>query len=194
MSTKFGNVVGGRNTMRVPGRKKNQYKPTKWDERFMRIADMEVAQWSKDQSSKVGCVIVKDRRIISTGYNGMARGINDDVPERHERPEKYEWFVHAEPNCIINAAREGVSTLGADMYLNWYPCHICASYIKQAGIKRLFVDQEPEWDHHKWGEGFVRAKTILEEEKDGQHKVEVIYMNYIAHRRGVPEECNCSGK
>ena len=180
MSTKFSKIMG-RNTVRLPGRKKGlSYIPTKWDVRFMKIADLEVAQWSKDQSSRVGAVIVKDRRIISTGYNGLPRGCNDNVPERHERPEKYEWFIHAEPNCIINAAREGVSTLGADMYLNWYPCHICAGYVVQAGIKRIFCDQEPEWEHEKWGDGFKRAKTILEE-----GGVEVIYMEYDAHRKGT---------
>ncbi len=156
------------------------YVVTKWDIRFMKIADLEVAQWSKDTSSRVGCVIVKDRRIISTGYNGLPRGCNDNVPERHERPEKYEWFIHAEPNGIINAAREGVSTLGADMYLNWYPCHICAGYIVQAGIKTVYADQEPEWEDEKWGIAFKRAATIL---KEGG--VEVIYMNYDAHRKGI---------
>lgn len=159
------------------------WKPyNKWDERFMRIADLEVAQWSKDRSSKVGCVIVKDRCIISTGFNGLPRGCNDDVEARHERPEKYQWFIHAEPNGIINAAREGKSTLGASMYLNWYPCDQCAGFIVQAGIKKLFADQEPEWEHEKWGEGFKRAKTILEE-----GGVEVTYMNYEAHRKGIDE-------
>lgn len=192
MSTNYQSTIRTRNDIQNDMRlfsKKKEYTPTKWDVRFMKIADLEVAQWSKDKSSKVGCVIVKDRRILSTGFNGMARGINDEAEERHERPEKYEWFVHAEPNGIINAAREGVSTLGADMYLNWYPCHICASYIVQAGIKRVFADQEPEWEHHKWGEGFKRAKTILEE-----GGVEVIYMNYEAHRKGVLKDCNCVGK
>lgn len=155
------------------------YVITKWDLRFMRIADLEVAQWSKDSSSKVGCVIVKDRRIISSGYNGLPRGCNDDVEERHERPEKYNWFIHAEPNCIINAAREGVCTLDADMYLNWYPCDQCSGFIVQAGIKRVYVDQEPEWENVVWGEKFRRARTILAE-----GGVEVIYMNYNAHRKG----------
>lgn len=154
------------------------YSSTKWDLRFMRIADLEVAQWSKDRSSKVGCVIVKDRCIISTGFNGLPRGCNDDVEERHERPEKYSWFIHAEPNGIINAAREGKSTLGAYMYLNWYPCDQCSGFIVQAGIKRIYCDQEPEWEHEKWGEGFKRAKIIL---KEGG--VEVVYMNYKAHRK-----------
>jgi dCMP deaminase len=152
----------------------------KWNQRFMRIADLEVAQWSKDRSSRVGCVIVKDRRIISTGYNGMARGLDDSVEERHERPEKYEWFLHAEPNGIINAAREGVCTMDADMYLNWYPCNICAGYVVQAGIKRIFCDQEPEWEDEKWGPGFKRAQKVLL-----CGGVEVIFMNYDAHRKGL---------
>jgi dCMP deaminase len=156
------------------------HQPTKWDMRFMKFADLTVAQWSKDGSSRVGAVIVKDREIVTTGYNGMARGCNDDAPERHERPEKYSWMVHAEPNAIINAARQGKSTLGCDMYINWYPCDICSSYVVQAGIKRIFCDQEPEWEHHKWGAAFKRAKTILEE-----GGVEVIFMDYEAHRKGL---------
>ena len=152
----------------------------KWHLRFMRIADLEVAQWSKDQSSKVGCVIVKNGEIISTGFNGLPRGCNDNVPERHERPEKYSWFIHAEPNSIFNCARAGRSTLDADMYVNWCPCDQCSGFIVQAGIKRLFCDKEPDWDDPKWGEGFKRAKTILEE-----GGVEVIYMNYDAHRQGI---------
>ena len=155
------------------------YYVTKWDIRFMEFADLTVARWSKDRSSKVGAVIVKDREIVTTGYNGIARGCNDDVEARHQRSEKYGWFVHAEPNAIINAARQGKSTLGCDMYLNWYPCDVCASYVVQAGIEKLFVDQEPEWEHEKWGKAFKRAKTILYE-----GGVEVIYMEYEAHRQG----------
>lgn len=154
--------------------------PSKWDLRFMRIADLEVAQWSKDESSKVGCLIVRDREIVATGYNGMARGCNDNASERHERPEKYSWFVHAEPNAIINAARQGKSTLGCSMYLNWYPCDVCSSYIVQAGIKILYADQEPEWEHEKWGTAFKRAKTILNE-----GGVEVRYMDCETHRKGI---------
>lgn len=152
---------------------------TKWDLRFMRIADLEIAQWSKDRSSKVGAVIVKNRQIISTGYNGLPRGCDDEVEARHERPEKYNWFIHAEPNAIINAARQGASTLDCDMYLNWFPCDQCAGFIVQAGIKRLFADKEPDWDDPKWGVGFKRAIQKLNESG-----VEVIYMNYDAHRQG----------
>lgn len=189
MSTKFGKVIGGRNAMRVPNRKAKKYKITKWDMRFMRLADLEIAQWSKDQSSRVGCVLVKDREIVTTSYNGLPRGCDDNVPERHERPEKYHWFHHAELNAVVNAARQGKSTLGCDAYLNWYPCDHCAGVLVNAGIKRVYCDQEPEWEHENWGEGFKRAKTILRE-----GGVEVIYMNYNAHRKGVKEECNCGDK
>lgn len=150
----------------------------KWDLRFMRIADLEVAQWSKDKSSKVGAVIVKDREIVTSGFNGMPRGCNDNVKARHERPEKYHWMIHAEANAIVNAARQGKSTLDCDIYLNWYPCDVCSGLVVNAGIKRIFCDKEPEWDHLKWGEDFKRARTILAE-----GGVEVIYMNYDAHRK-----------
>jgi dCMP deaminase len=150
----------------------------KWDLRFMKIADLEVAQWSKDRSSKVGCVIVKDREIVTTGFNGMPRGVDDDINERHERPEKYHWFIHSEANAIINAARQGKSTLNCDLYVNWFPCDTCAGFIVQAGIKRIFCDKEPDLNNIKFGEGFKRALQILAE-----GGVEVIYMNYDAHRQ-----------
>lgn len=150
---------------------------TKWDYRFMKLADGEVAQWSKDRSRKIGAVIVRDREIITTGFNGMPRGINDDVEARHERPEKYHWFIHAEANAIINAARQGKSTLNGDIYVNLFPCDTCAGFIVQAGIKRVFVDKEPDFNDPKFGEAFKRALIIFEE-----GGVEVIYMNYDARR------------
>jgi dCMP deaminase len=107
----------------------------------------------------------------------MPRGVNDDLAYRHEKPEKYFWFKHAEENAVINAARQGKSTLGCDMYVNWYPCSSCAGIIVNAGIKRIYCDKEPEWNDGKWGEEFKRAQTIL---KEGN--VEVIYLEYDAHR------------
>ena len=179
----------GTDSMRVEGRKvvdnmigvsvvDENWKPyNKWDLRWMKMADLTVAQWSK-----VGAVIVKNNEIVTVGFNGLPRGCDDDVEARHERPEKYSWFIHAEPNAIINAARQGKCTLGCDMYVNWCPCDQCSGFIVQAGIKRIFCDKEPDWDDPKWGEGFKRAKTILEE-----GGVEVIYMDYEAHRKGVDE-------
>lgn len=143
----------------------------------MRIADLEVAQWSKDRSSKVGAVIVKDREIVTTGYNGFPRGCDDDVDERHDRPEKYHWTLHGELNAVINAARQGKSTLGCDMYLNWYPCDRCSGVIVNSGIKKIFCDEEPNWNDERWGDDFKRAEKILNE-----GGVEVVFMKYEANR------------
>ena len=150
---------------------------TNWDLRFMQLAD-HVAQWSKDRSSKVGAVIVIDKDPISIGYNGFPRGIDDDKEERHQRPEKYEWVLHGEENAIINAARHGKETMGADMYINWFPCAKCAGMIVNAGIKRVFCDKEPDFDNVQFGAGF---KLALQKLAEGG--VEVIYMNYVAHRQ-----------
>lgn len=149
---------------------------TNWNFRFMQLADS-IAQWSKDRSSKVGAVIVRDKSIISTGYNGFPRGCNDDWDYRHEKPLKYEWTQHAEENAIVNAAREGKMTKGAYMYINWFPCSRCAGMIVNAGIKRIYCDKEPDLTNPTFGDGF---KIALEKLSEGG--VEIVYMNYDAHR------------
>jgi dCMP deaminase len=150
---------------------------TNWDLRFMQLAD-HVAHWSKDRSTKVGAVIVRDKDPLSIGYNGFPRGIDDDKEERHQRPAKYDWVLHAEENAIINAARHGKGTMGTDMYVNWFPCAKCAGMIVNAGIKRIFCDKEPDFDNVTFGAGFRLAL-----EKLAEGGVEVIYMNYDAHRQ-----------
>jgi len=105
-----------------------------WDEYFINIAE-QVKLKSKDNNTKIGVVLVgKNNEIVSTGYNSFPRGINDDVLERQEKPEKYFWFEHAERNCIYNAARIGVSTLGTTMYMTCgISCADCARAIISAG-------------------------------------------------------------
>ena len=79
-------------------------------------------------------------KIVSTGYNSFPRGIDDNVAERQERPEKYFWFEHAERNAIYNAARIGVSTKGCTMFLTCdIPCADCARGIINAGIIKVYV-------------------------------------------------------
>ena len=102
----------------------------------------DVATKSKDQSTKFGAVLVHDGQIISEGWNGFPRKINDDIPERHARPEKYFYVIHSEQNAILNAARKGISTLGADLYIQGLPCPNCAGAIIQAGIKNVFCHKQ----------------------------------------------------
>src|SRR5690242_7044614 len=110
---------------------------TKWDQRFMELAKL-IATWSKDRSTKVGCVVVgTDNEVRSIGFNGFPRGVDDDVEERHERPAKYAWTEHAERNAIYSAVRVGISLKGCTMYLPWFPCMDCARALIQSGIAEL---------------------------------------------------------
>ena len=134
---------------------------TDWDARYLEVADL-VASWSKDQSTKVGCVIVGEAgQILATGYNGLPRGVNDNVPERHERPEKYFWFEHAERNAIYNAARSGLSLVGSTMYVPFFPCADCARGVIQSGIKTVVLGSLGL--HDRWTNSLDVATIMLME-------------------------------
>ncbi len=94
---------------------------------------------SKDRSTKVGAVAVDDNFVIrSSGYNGFPRGVNDELPARHERPLKYKWTVHAEANLVAQAARAQLE--GATVILtSLHPCTSCTGLLIQAGVKRVLV-------------------------------------------------------
>lgn len=133
-----------------------------WDERFMNLA-REVAQWSKDRSRKVGCIIVgPGKEIRATGYNGFPRGVADDVEARHQRPAKYRWTEHAERNAIYNAARSGVSTMNCLAYLPWFPCMDCARALVQAGIAEV-VAIEPDWNDPQFAADFADVQQLFVE-------------------------------
>lgn len=120
----------------------------KWDKRFMEMAEF-VATWSSCYKidRHVGAVIVKDKRILTTGYNGASSGIKSCNEKgeciriklgilsgtRHEIC----YAVHAEQNAIVQAAKLGVSVDGATLYCTHQPCVICAKMIINAGIKRV---------------------------------------------------------
>ena len=107
-----------------------------WDEYFMGVALL-AAQRSKDPNTQVGaCIIDKDNRILSTGYNGFPHGCSDDeFPWNRDEAKgetKYQFVVHAELNAILNAS--GKSLSGAKLYVALFPCHECAKAIIQSGI------------------------------------------------------------
>lgn len=114
----------------------------KWHKRFMEIATL-VSSWSKDESTKVGAVVVGiDKEIRATGYNGIVRGVDDDVEERSQRPTKYEFYEHAERNAIYNACLTGVSLKGCAIYVTYFPCTDCARAIIQTGIKLVLTNKK----------------------------------------------------
>lgn len=121
-------------------------KMNKWDNRFMAIAQC-VAQWSSCKRRHVGAVIVKNNRIISTGYNGAPAGIKTCVEKGECIREKLNiksgtlqefcYAVHAEQNAIIQAAKLGGSTNGATLFCTHQPCVLCAKMLVNAGITRV---------------------------------------------------------
>lgn len=113
-----------------------------WTDYFLGIAE-QVKLKSKDESTQIGAVIVgKNREILSTGYNSFPRGLNDNLPERQKRPDKYYYFEHGERNAIYNAARVGIPIDGSTIYLtSGLPCADCARAIINSGIKVVYCKQ-----------------------------------------------------
>lgn len=116
------------------------------DKNFINIAH-EIASASKCVSKQVGAVIVKDGRILSTGYNGTPPGyINcsehwdgEYTKDHHDWSKTYE--IHAEMNAIIWAARKGISIEGATIYVTLEPCSECSKNLIAAGIKKIVYDR-----------------------------------------------------
>lgn len=120
----------------------------KWDGRFIQMAET-VAGWSScfKTDRQVGAVIVKDKRILTTGYNGASSGILSCVEKGEclrvklgiESGTRHElcYAVHAEQNAIIQAAKLGISVDGATLYCTHQPCIICAKMIINSGITRI---------------------------------------------------------
>lgn len=121
-----------------------------WDEYFMTLAN-QVATRTTCMRRGVGAVIVKDKRILATGYNGVPTGISHcgdagclreqlGIPsgQRHEMCRG----LHAEQNAIIQAARYGINIEGASMYVNTQPCIVCAKMIINSGMQEI-IYQNP---------------------------------------------------
>lgn len=124
----------------------------KWDTRMMELAHV-IAGWAScyQENRKIGAVIVKDKRIMTTGYNGAPAGVKTCMERgkclrqelgiasgtRHEMC----YAVHAEQNAIIQAAKLGIAIEGATLYCTHQPCVMCAKMIVNAGIRRVVYEQ-----------------------------------------------------
>ena len=110
-----------------------------WDEYFMGVAKLSALR-SKDPNTQVGaCIVSRDNKILSMGYNGFPIGCSDDAlpwaREGEELDRKYVYTVHSEMNAILNY--RGGSLDGAKLYVTLFPCNECAKAIIQAGIREL---------------------------------------------------------
>ena len=131
----------------------------KWDIRFMGLAKY-VATWSKDKGTGVGAVIVNDdKKVLSLGFNGFPRGVDDEVTERHESPLKFHYIEHAERNAINEAE---ISLRDGTLYCTFFPCSDCARSIIQKFIKRV-VAPKPDFNDLRWGEGHTISLEMFKE-------------------------------
>lgn len=137
---------------------------TDWNLRFMDLAK-QVSTWSKDPSKKIGAVVVGSKRqILSTGYNGFPRGIEDTDERLNDRDLKYKYVVHAEMNAIYNATYTGTSLDGASMYIYGLPiCHECAKGIIQVGIKEVFIHRKSLLDKPNWYDSYLKSKEMFDD-------------------------------
>ena len=124
----------------------------KWDRRFMEMAHL-VSTWTScfNEGRAIGAVIVKDKRVMATGYNGAPAGLKT-CKERGECMRRQLgvqsgthaalcFAIHAEQNAIIQAAKLGVSIDGGTLYCTHQPCSMCTRIIINAGIKRVVYEQ-----------------------------------------------------
>jgi dCMP deaminase len=104
------------------------------DQRYLKMADI-WAQNSYCKRRKVGALLVKDKMIISDGYNGTPSGFENECEDAENKTKTY--VLHAEANAITKVAKSGNSSLGATLYVTSSPCIECSKLIIQAGIKRV---------------------------------------------------------
>jgi dCMP deaminase len=130
-----------------------------WDEYFMGIAYLSSLR-SKDPVTKVGAAIIRDKRVLSLGYNGMPRGCDDaKMPWGKTDPDplktKYPFVVHAELNAILNANKD---LTGSTLYVTMFPCNECAKAIVQSGIKEVVYISEK----HRYEAAGIASNEMLE--------------------------------
>jgi dCMP deaminase len=104
------------------------------DQRYLKMADI-WAQNSYCNRRKVGALLVKDKMIISDGYNGTPSGFENECEDENNKTKSY--VLHAEANAITKVAKSGNSSLGATLYVTSSPCLECSKLIIQAGISRV---------------------------------------------------------
>ena len=157
-----------------------EYKRPSWDEYFMNIAKTVGSRATCDRG-RTGCVLVKDKQIISTGYVGAPSGCKscDDIGHEMDTVMHADGTqsrhcirtTHNEQNAIVQAARIGACTDGATLYCMMTPCYTCAKLIINAGIKRVVAEK----DYHAG----ARSKEIF---KEARVKFELLNDSVVTYK------------
>jgi dCMP deaminase len=134
-----------------------------WDHYFLCLA-LVASLKSKDPRCQVGAVIAsKDHVVLSTGFNGFARGVEDADNLLADVPEKLKVICHAEANAILNAARIGAALEGSTIFVTKFPCLACCNLIIQAGIKRVYTHDHRYWSDDPSDPGQFRKRLLLQQ-------------------------------
>jgi dCMP deaminase len=144
----------------------------RWDRHFLQLC-LDHARMSKDPSTQVGSIIVgPDREIVSAGFNGFPRGIEDTAERLNDREMKLRLIVHAEMNAVLSAACVGTRLKGCELYLGatdisgevWGgpPCTRCTVEIIQSGIVGI-VSWRPKSVPSRWHEDIAFARKLIDE-------------------------------
>lgn len=153
----------------------------KWMLRYAELAET-IANWSEDNSRKVGCVIVgENKEIMSLGYNGLPRGVKLKS-DRLIAPIKYLYMEHAERNSVYNATLNGVCLKNSTMIITHYPCADCARAIIQSGISSCYYIHELSGE--KWSDHYQVTKNMFTE---AEVNFGVLYLENLRKSLDSPE-------
>ncbi|MEW6610993.1 MAG: cytidine/deoxycytidylate deaminase family protein [Patescibacteria group bacterium] len=155
-------------------------RPT-WDEYFMEIARTVASRGTCDRG-RSGCVVVRDKRILTTGYVGSPPGMPhcdeaghqmaEFLDEEGKRSQHCIRTIHAEQNAIAQAARFGISLLGATLYCKMEPCYVCARLIIAVGITRVVAEklyQRGEMTREMFRQAGIALDVMNEEVEQYEH-------------------------
>ena len=132
--------------------------------KYFKLAKYQAEIFSKDPNQKVGAILLapESLQILSLGYNGMPRNIDESKGERWARPIKYKYVEHAERNAVYNACRHGTPLEGSIAVVTLFPCCDCARALLQSGVT-MVVSETPDFSHPRWGEDFKISMEMFQE-------------------------------
>ena len=135
-------------------------------EKYFRLARAQADLFSKDPSTKVGAILLApgSLQVLSLGYNGMPRGINEAIQERWQRPVKYKYVEHAERNALYNACRHGTPIEGSIAVITMFPCSDCARALIQSGVRTVVAPPPQDTSTGgRWAEDHAVSSEMLAE-------------------------------
>ena len=132
--------------------------------KYYKLALLQANMFSKDPNCKVGVIFLAKTslQILSLGYNGFPRKIDETNQNRWERPRKYDYIVHAEVNGICNACRHGTPLENSIAVVTLFPCNDCAKALIQVGVSTI-VTIEPDLNDERWGHKFRVSLEMFRE-------------------------------